>query len=447
MAAALIEWLDSLAPLRNTERRPPGKTLLRIVLVALVLRLILVLFVFNGIADPSGDHQEFGQEVGWIARSIALHHGFSSPFFPSTGPTALLPPLYPYLLSIVFRIFGVYTAKSAFTILSLNSVFSALTCIPIYFATRTSLNARFAMLAGWAWAIYPFAIYFSAGRVWEYSLTSLLFTTCFLMALHLHRFARPASWIAFGLLYDVTALSNPAVLSLLPFLLLLAVLKIQRTRGPWLRNSILAILCTLAVVIPWTVRNYRTLHILCPVRDDFWDELWAGNNGDTSNPTLAWTHPASGPLEMQLFRDSGEVSYLAHKRVLVVDYLTHHPIAFLGLSLRRVVCYWTGFWSLDPRYVQAEPFQLPNVFFCTSLTLLMLLGARTWWRTDPAIALPYLVLIAVFPLTYYISHPLMDYRQPIEPEIVVFVIIGLHHLKGRLKARRAVSNQEQMAAV
>ena len=28
-------------------------------------------------------------------------------------------------------------------------------------------------------------------------------------------------------------------------------------------------------------------------------------------------------------------------------------------------------------------------------------------------SMPYLVLIAVFPLTYYITHSLMDYRQPI----------------------------------
>jgi hypothetical protein len=38
--------------------------------------------------------------------------------------------------------------------------------------------------------------------------------------------------------------------------------------------------------------------------------------------------------------------------------------------------------------------------------------------------LPYLVLIAVFPLTYYLSHPLIDYRQPIEPAILVLVIAG-----------------------
>jgi hypothetical protein len=42
------------------------------------------------------------------------------------------------------------------------------------------------------------------------------------------------------------------------------------------------------------------------------------------------------------------------------------------------------------------------------------------------------VLIAIFPITYYITHPLMDYRQPIEPAIIVLAIAGAIPLK-RLK--------------
>jgi hypothetical protein len=40
-------------------------------------------------------------------------------------------------------------------------------------------------------------------------------------------------------------------------------------------------------------------------------------------------------------------------------------------------------------------------------------------------ATPYLLLLIVFPLPYYLTHSSMDYRQPIEPEIVILVTIGL----------------------
>jgi hypothetical protein len=72
---------------------------------------------------------------------------------------------------------------------------------------------------------------------------------------------------------------------------------------------------------------------------------------------------------------------------------------------------------------------------CTGLTLLLLLGARGWWRRDRSGCLAYLLVIATFPVAYYISHPLMDYRQPIEPEIVILVVLGLREVTWRVKAR------------
>jgi 4-amino-4-deoxy-L-arabinose transferase-like glycosyltransferase len=422
--------------------------LLLMVAAAWALRMVVVSLIYRDISDPVRHYEQFGNEVGWIARSIAWHQGFSSPFYLLTGPTALLPPLYPYLLSIIFRVFGIYSVKSALTILTLNCLFSALTCVPIYLATRLMLDARVAMFAGWGWAIYPFAIYFSAGRVWEYSLTYLLLTTCFWLALSLHLHPRPVRWLAFGALYGLAGLSNPAVFSLSPVLLLLPLWKLWKLRRAAgsgglcdvLRNGLLAAVGIIVVLTPWTIRNYRTMHVLCPVRDGFWFEFWTANNGDSSNPTLHWAHPASNPLEMQLYRSQGEIAYIAGKRVLAMDFITHHPGTFVRLTLRRVFLYWTGFWSFAPGYVEQEPFQLPNVFFCSSLTLLMLFGARDWWRKDRAAALPYLMTIAIFPLTYYISHTMMDYREPIEPEIVVLVVVGLRAIKARMGSRSAATS-------
>lgn len=419
------------------------------VAVAWLLRMIVVALIFRDLPDPARHYERFGNEVGWIARSLTLHQGFSSPFFTLSGPTALLPPLYPYLLAAIFKVFGIYSVKSALTILTLNSTFSALTCLPLFLAAKLSFNTRVAWFAGWGWAIYPFSIYFSAGRVWEFSLTALLLTTCFWLSLRLHK-QRPVRWLVFGLLYGLTGLSNPAVFSLFPILLLLPLWRFWRLRRghdsrflpglfslDLLRSGAMLGVGMFIVLTPWTVRNYKVMHVLCPVRDCFWYEFWSANNGDSSNPTLSWTHPASNPVEMDEYKSLGEIAYIEHKHTVVIDYVKQHPGFFVHLTLRRIVNYWTGFWSLEPSYMQQEPTQLPNVFFCTSLTLLMLIGGYSWWRKNSADALPYLLAIAIFPFAYYVSHPLMDYRQPIEPEIVVLVVVGLHAVKARIKSRRA----------
>ena len=420
---------------RPFAERSPRFLLLLVVGVALLIRMVVVSFLFRGVADPAHHHSEFGEEVGWIARSLATHQGFSSPFFPSTGSTAIIPPLYPFLLSAIFRVFGLYSVASAFVILSLNSLFSALTCIPIYFATRSTLGPRAALYAGWAWAFYPFAVYFSAGRVWEYSLTSLLLTTCFCLALRLHRNDRPATWLGFGLLFGITVLSNPAVLSLFIVFTLIALWKLNRKGGRYLRAGLLAALGMVAVLTPWTIRNYRALHVICPVRDSLGYEFWSGNNGDTSNPTLEWSHPASNPEELQLYTSQGEIAYIAQKNVLGKEWVRHHKADFTRLTIRRFIYYWTGFWSLDPVYTKAEPFQFPNTFFCSSLTILLLLGARRLWNTNREAALCYMVPIVLFPLAYYVTHPLMDYRQPIEPEIIVVVVMGVSALRAWWRSR------------
>ena len=404
------------------------------VLAALAGRLILVIFVFRDQTDPANSHAQFGWEMGWVSRSLALGHGFNSPFAPATGPTALVPPAFPYLLAAIFRIFGLYSLKSAFAILSINSLFSALTCVPLYLSARYALGEKAATFAGWLWVFYPYAIYFSSARVWDYALTAFLFTTCFYFAQRLHRQKKIFPWLGFGVLYGVTVLANPSVLTLFPVFLLLAAIQARRLGGPWLCHSLVAILGITATLTPWTVRNYRDLHVVRPIRDNYWLESWAGNNGDTSDSNPAWAHPASNPVEMQKFQAQGEVAYLSEKHTLASNFIRQHPLFTAGVSLRRALCFWTGFWSLNPTHLHNEPLEIPDVFYCTTLTLFMLIGMRSLWLIDVATALPYLLLLALFPLTYYFSHASPDYRQPIEPEIVVLVTLGARTLKRRWRS-------------
>jgi hypothetical protein len=165
------------------------------------------------------------------------------------------------------------------------------------------------------------------------------------------------------------------------------------------------------------------------VRDNFWLECWAGNNGDTFESNAVWAHPASNPEEMQRYEAVGEIAYIAEKKAMALHFIEKNPMFFAALSLRRAFSYWTGFWSLSPAYLHKEPLEIADIFFCTSVTVLMLLGARRFWRWDEVRALPYLILIAVFPVTYYVTHASPDYRQPIEPEVVVLVAMGVLSLK------------------
>jgi len=420
---------------------------LLMVLAAAAVRMIVVICGFRAQAAPTVDHAEFGWEMGWVARSIFLGHGFSSPFFPFTGPTAMVPPIFPYMLASMFHLFGLYTAKSAFAILSINSLLSALTCIPIYFSARYALGEKAARWAGIGWVIYPYAIYFSGARVWDYALTGLLFTTCFCFAQRLHRRRQLVAWLGFGAFYGVTALANPSVLPMFPVFLLLAALQMRRDGERWLLPCAVATVGIVVVLTPWTIHNYRTMHFVGPVRDNFWLECWAGNNGDTFESNARWAHPASNAMEMQRYEALGEIGYIAEKKVMTKNFIEHHPVFFAGLSARRALAYWSGFWSFSPSYLSLEPLEIPDVFFCTGMTVLMLLGARRFWREDRVRALPFLVLIAFFPITYYFTHASPDYRQPIEPEVMVLAVLGVMSLKKMRGAEETTEDEEGQLAM
>jgi len=413
---------QTLAPIQTVYAAAP---LAIIAGVAFAIRMVIVLLAFRGVASPANGHAEFGYEMGWVARSLALSHGFSSPFVPFTGATALVPPLYPYLMASVFRLFGIYSQVSAFVLLSLNSALSALTCVPVFLLARQLGEGRTGRRAAWLWALYPFAIFFSATYVWDFSLTALLFACCWYLAQNLHRNPAGLKSAGFGLLYGLTTLSNPSVLSLFPLAVGFALWKIRRTGGAWFRHGCLIVLGAALMVVPWTVRNHRVLGADVPLRDGFWLECWAGNHGDLSNSNPAAAHPASNPAEMKRYQAVGEVDYLAEKRVLAIQYMQARPVATITVSARRIVRFWTGFWSFRSSYLSGEPLDVPNVFFCSGITVLMVLGAQRCWRRNRKAALPYLLLLLIFPLPYYATHTSMDYRQPIEPEIIVLVAIAL----------------------
>ncbi|MGA9673569.1 MAG: hypothetical protein WBQ94_30540, partial [Terracidiphilus sp.] len=222
-----------------------------------------------------------------------------------------------------------------------------------------------------------------------------------------------------------------------PFLVLLALYKVRRSGGRWLLLGTLTTVATIAVLTPWTVRNYRTLGILCPVRDNFWLEVYDDNSGDASlDPSSA--HPSSNPVEMRKFLAMGEPAFLAEKHTLAVEYLREHPEFFVRKTLHRMLYYWTGYWSFSAEEIREQPYEPANVFYVCSITLLMLLGIRRLWRLNHAATLPYLVLIAIFPVTYYVTHPLMDYRQPIEPAIIVLVVSGALSLRRTRDAESGV---------
>src|SRR5437879_7453072 len=106
------------------------------VAIALFLRVGWIIVGHTYKFKSAENNFGFGWEMGRIGAAIASGHGFSNAFGATTGPTAWAPPLFPYLTAGVFHVFGMYSRASAFVPLSINTAFSALSCIPMSLTER-----------------------------------------------------------------------------------------------------------------------------------------------------------------------------------------------------------------------------------------------------------------------------------------------------------------------
>jgi 4-amino-4-deoxy-L-arabinose transferase-like glycosyltransferase len=395
------------------------------VLAALALRLVVVAFVYQDFLVEGRDHWEFGYETGKIAYSIANGHGFSNPFWVETGPTAILSPVFPYLMSYVFTVFGAYTKAAALVMLGFNCLVSALTCIPIFFLARNSYGLRTAVGAAWIWAFFPYAVYFSADSMWSHALVALLLTTLLLIASYLETRTNLWMWAGLGLLWGFAALTTPVVLTVVPFLGGWVGYKLHRDGQNWKKPALTAAFALFVTVAPWMVRNSRLFHHPVFLEDNFWMEVCVGNLGDGRHWWNDAVHPAGSNAELEEYRQLGELGYMQRARRQAFDFIEHHPALYLWRSIRRFVYMWTGFWSLKPEYLREEPFDVANIFFCTAFTVLAMIGLYRAFQSSWNATMPYALILLAFPVAYYVAHPEISFRQPVDPVLVIFASFAI----------------------
>jgi 4-amino-4-deoxy-L-arabinose transferase-like glycosyltransferase len=414
--------------------------------IALLLRLAWIVIGHTYKIKATDDNFGFGFEMGRVAASLASGHGFSSPFGPPTGPTAWEPPLYPYLVAGVFVVFGIYSQASAFVLLTINSLFSALTCIPIFWIARRIFSEKVAVGSAWAWALLPNVIFWCTRVVWETSLSALLLAVIVWLALTLEDRgeARDAwlGWFGFGLLWGVAALNSPSLLAFLPAAGLWAWYRRAKIGKRSLAGVVLASVVFLACIAPWLARNYETFGKFIFVRDNFGAELRLGNGPGADGTLMLYLDATHSPYAMRQFEEMGELPYIAMRKRQALDYIHADYPRFAGLCVKRFVYFWAG----PPR--QTTPWWLSqaknSLFMLSSVLMFWGLGRALRLRKPGAWLLFWLFLM--YPAMYYAVYAIPRYRHPIEPEIVILCVFVLTEAgKKAIASRPDQSSQRESA--
>ena len=368
----------------------------------------------------------FGFEMGRIGRAIATGQGFSDPFEGRTGPTAWEPPLYPYLIAAVFKITGVYTHASALILLSINSFFSALTCIPIFLIAKKCFSEKVALWSGWLWALLPSVMYWCTRWVWETSLAALLLAILFWITLQLEEARGAKLWFVYGVLWGIAALTNT---SLLAFLLpsgLWAWYRRYKKQAGSLPQVALASLFFMATISPWLVRNYETFGKFIFVRSNFGAELRLGNGPFADGTWMQWLHPSQNIVELRRYQQMGELTYVAVRKREAMEFIRASYPRFAWISVKRFIYYWGGL-PRSSKIAALAPFK--NSLFLASSVLAFWGVGRALRRHRPGAWL-FFWLLLTYPTIYYFVFPHPRYRHPIEPELGILIVYAISEAEG-----------------
>src|SRR6267378_5416473 len=154
---------------RPPRRESMGRALL-LFAVAFAVRALYVLVAAGPHATPSSDPAEY-DEIAW---NLARGAGFSFGGPGAAIPTAFVPPLLPWVVSLLYRVVG----HQFFAALLLQCAIGALVPLLIEALGSAMFSGPAGRLAGWLAALHPLLVFFSG-----YLLTETLFTATLLAAL------------------------------------------------------------------------------------------------------------------------------------------------------------------------------------------------------------------------------------------------------------------------
>ena len=229
---------------------------------AMLAGLLLRLWFIAHYSKVAGD----GLVYGDIAKNLALHHTYGlTEDGPLPRPTLIRVPGYPIFLAVCFLLFGL---KNYTAVLHIQTAADLLGCCLVSATAARLFGRRAALPVLWIAALCPFTANYAAVILTE----NLVLFTIALAFYSLVRWRQAGlgfnRWlwlVAAALSYGILLRPEQGLMAaaVVPAMLWMAFKK--RTPVASLSPVLVATLCVLLPLLPWTIRNWRIFHVVQPL--------------------------------------------------------------------------------------------------------------------------------------------------------------------------------------
>lgn len=352
-------------------------------------------------------------------------------------------PLYSFFLYGIYSIVG----PQLLTVRVIQSLIDSFSAVLVTLLGKSLFNRETGVVAGLGYAIYPFFVYFP-GMLLSETLYSVLFLAMVLTGDVFLKSRQARFFIIHGLLLGLAILCRPFAIVFLPSLAIywFCVFSSRSYRHPLL-NTAAFLLCGIAVVLPWSARNYIVHDQFIFVSNGGGRELWYGS-GPYSRQSQIKKLPESmnakllqigqgdypgneefhSPQALQFIEDNPDLFgnvYIDYERDRFLysetfNFVLQNPLVFVKNYVYKVVYFWTP--SIFTQTQNPHTRWLPSFIGTASygiLLTLFILGVLSVRRRWDSFVFIYLVL-GVHVLGSALFTASMRYRLPIEPLMLLF---------------------------
>lgn len=256
----------------------------------------------------------------------------------------------------------------------------ALAVVTAHIAARLFGGWVAPLAAGLLVAVHPGLTIYSATRSHSLAFDALFFALTLLQAYRLAERPTLGRALQLGAIVGVGMLSRATIVVFLPIIAFWLLATSGRTAWPSLaRRMIVAAICAAAIVAPWSIRN-SLLHgrfVLLLTTDS--EVFWRGNNplatGSSYVDRTRTIYAAMPRAEMEdLRRQPGELAQAAWFQARARAFIREHPAAFIRLTLRKFV----QFWSFSPQTGVLYPRAWFHLYLAYYVAVLLLAAIGTW---------------------------------------------------------------------
>lgn len=407
--------------------REHKNSLLLLFLVALLVRLV---YLFE-ISQTTAFDILLGDAAGYDlwARQIADGNWLGDRVFYQS-------PLYPYLLGIIYAIFG----RTILLVRLAKLFLGALTCVLLAIAGERFFDKKTGLFGGFLLAVYPAAVFFD-GSMQKTSI-GVFFMTLFVLLLgKINHRARRRLWFFSGLTLGCLGLvrENSLLLCPLVFLWLLIHFKNEpvKRRFVWLSCFLTGLLI---VLLPVGIRNKIVGHDFVLTTAQLGTNFYIGNNrtADGMYRSLTWSRghwgfesaDASRLAEQETGQHLNAARVSAFWLQKTLAEIGSDPLSWIHLMLKKWGLLWNAVevGDTESQYAHDDWSRLLN--FLGKLFhfgILFPIAAAGLWLTRKQwrqLWILYLLLLG-YAVSVWLFYIFARYRMPMIPLLIMFASAGL----------------------